>query len=141
MVRALRQYGRWLRDNYADLEHKEIWRSFIVLAIILLAFTINEFCDKAPVYEYAMLVVTATLTCYLLWRVETLSDLSIQKISGPEKTSQPKDLTSLLQHHCPACQSYRDQPFLSQPVFLRPGHHLQYLYQQPAHQSFHETLS
>ena len=35
MVRALRQYGRWLRDNYADLEHKEIWRSFIVLAIIL----------------------------------------------------------------------------------------------------------
>jgi len=22
MVLALRQYGRWLRDNYADLEHK-----------------------------------------------------------------------------------------------------------------------
>ena len=22
MVRAVRQYGRWLRDNYADLEHK-----------------------------------------------------------------------------------------------------------------------
>ena len=106
MVRALRQYGRWLRDNYADLEHKEIWRSFIVLAIILLAFTINEFCDKAPVYEYAMLVVTATLTCYLLWRVETLSDLSIPKISGPEKTSQPKDLTSLLQHHCIDTQLY-----------------------------------
>jgi AraC-like DNA-binding protein len=106
MVRALRQYGRWLRDNYADLEHKEIWRSFIVLAIILLAFTINEFCDKAPVYEYAMLVVTATLTCYLLWRVETLSDLSIQKISGPEKTSQPKDLTSLLQRHCIDAQLY-----------------------------------
>ena len=102
MVRALRQYGRWLRDNYADLEHKEIWHSFIVLAIILSAFTVNEFCDKAPVYEYAMLVVTATLICYLLWRVETLSDLSIQKVSGPDsfKTSQPKDLTSLLQRHC-----------------------------------------
>ena len=102
MVRALRQYGRWLRDNYADLEHKEIWRSFIVLAIILLAFIVNELCDKAPVYEYAMLVVTATLICYLLWRVETLSDLSIQKVSGPDsfKTSQPKDLTSLLQRHC-----------------------------------------
>ena len=27
MVRALRQYGRWLRDNYADLEHKEVWQS------------------------------------------------------------------------------------------------------------------
>ena len=31
MVRALRQYGRWLRDNYADLEHKEVWQSFVVL--------------------------------------------------------------------------------------------------------------
>ena len=25
MVYAVRQYGRWLRDNYADLEHKEVW--------------------------------------------------------------------------------------------------------------------
>ncbi len=118
MVRALRQYGRWLRDNYVDLEHKEIWRSFIVLTIILLAFTINEFCDKAPVFEYAMLIVTATLICFLLWRVETLSDLSIQKVSGSEisgfevtspenlKTSQPKDLTSLLQRHCIDTQLY-----------------------------------
>ena len=35
MVRATRQYGRWLRDNYADLEHKEVWQSFVVLAIML----------------------------------------------------------------------------------------------------------
>ena len=87
MARALRQYGRWLRDNYADLEHKEIWHSFIVLVIILLAFTINELCDNAPVYEYVMLVVTATLICYLLWRVETLSDLTIQEVSGYEVAS------------------------------------------------------
>lgn len=39
MVRALRQYGRWLRDNYADLEHKEVWQSSVVLAIILLVTT------------------------------------------------------------------------------------------------------
>ena len=30
MVRAIRQYGRWLRDNYADLEHKEVWQGFVV---------------------------------------------------------------------------------------------------------------
>ena len=40
MVRATRQYGRWLRDNYADLEHKEVWQSFVVLAIIVLAYAI-----------------------------------------------------------------------------------------------------
>ena len=40
MVREIRQYGRWLRDNYADLEHKEVWQSFVVLAIILLVYII-----------------------------------------------------------------------------------------------------
>ena len=34
MVREVRRYGRWLRDNYADLEHKEVWQSFVVLAVI-----------------------------------------------------------------------------------------------------------
>ena len=36
MVCAIRTYGHWLRDNYADLEHKEVWQSFVVLALILL---------------------------------------------------------------------------------------------------------
>ena len=40
MLREIRQYGRWLRDNYADLEHKEVWQSFVVLAIILLVYII-----------------------------------------------------------------------------------------------------
>ena len=30
MVREVRRYGRWLRDNYADLEHKEVWQSFLI---------------------------------------------------------------------------------------------------------------
>ena len=108
MVRALRQYGRWLRDNYADLEHKEIWRSFIVLAIILLAFTVNELCDKAPVYEYAMLVVTAVLIFYLLWRVETLSGLSPSTLHLPPSTQNPPPSTfqQKLQHHCIDTQLY-----------------------------------
>lgn len=36
IVRASRQYGRWLCDNYADLEHKEVWMSFVVVTTILL---------------------------------------------------------------------------------------------------------
>ena len=77
MVRALRQYGRWLRDNYADLEHKEVWQSFVVLAIILLVFVIYVFTSKGTFYQYAMQVIVLVLIGYLLWRVETLSDLSI----------------------------------------------------------------
>jgi len=110
MVRALREYGRWLRDNYADLEHKEVWHSFVVLAIILLAFTVNELCDKAPVYEYVMLVVTATLVCYLLWRVETLSDLNHTLRGGggafPRPRTSDYTIGPLLQRHCIDTQLY-----------------------------------
>ena len=77
MVRALRQYGRWLRDNYADLEHKEVWQSFVVLAIILLVFVVYALINEHQIYVYVMLVISAVLICYLLWRVETLSHLSI----------------------------------------------------------------
>ena len=77
MVRALRRYGRWLRDNFADLEHKEVWQSFIVLAIIMLVFAIYVFTSEGPVFQYAMQMIILVLIFYLLWRVETLSDLSI----------------------------------------------------------------
>ena len=77
MVRALKEYGRWLRDNYADLEHKEVWQSFVVLAVILLVFAFYVFTSEGPVYQYAMQVIFVILICYLLWRVETLSDLSL----------------------------------------------------------------
>ena len=90
MVRALRQYGRWLRDNYADLEHKEVWQSFVVLAIILLVFVIYVFTSKGT--------------------FETLSDLSI-----PESTTKnvstlaalpAKNIGVLLQQHCIDTQLY-----------------------------------
>ena len=78
MVCATRKYSRWLRDNYADLEHKEVWQSFIVLAILLIMYVVYEFTNDGLVYMYAMQVICVVLICYLLWRVETLSDLNIQ---------------------------------------------------------------
>ena len=77
MVCALRQYGRWLRDNFADLEHKEVWQSFVVLAIILLVFVVYALINENQIFIYVMLVISAVFICYLLWRVETLSGLSI----------------------------------------------------------------
>jgi len=79
MVRALSQYRRWLRDNYADLEHKEVWQSFVVLAVILVFCGIYTSGLGGPVYKYVVQVNAIALICYLLWRVETLSDLSISE--------------------------------------------------------------
>ena len=78
MVRAVRQYGRWLRDNYADLEHKEVWQTFVVLAVIVLMFGYYVVgYDGGMFYEYVIQVFCIVLVGHLLWRVETLSDLSI----------------------------------------------------------------
>jgi AraC-like DNA-binding protein len=121
MVRAIRQYGRWLRDNYADLEHKEVWQGFVVLTIIFLVYTIYSLDIGGLIYEYAMEVINIVLICYLLWRVETLNDLSLpindaedlnvsdkrgRGISPGEKYSLSQNIGSLLQQHCIDQQLY-----------------------------------
>ena len=86
MVHATRQYGHWLRDNYADLEHKEVWQSFLVLAIMLLVFVVYAFVGEGPAYQYAMQVIAVVLIYYLLWRVEALSDLSTPFVPAESDT-------------------------------------------------------
>ena len=82
MVREVRRYGRWLRDNYADLEHKEVWQGFVVLAVILLGFGIYTSEIGGLTNKYIVQVNNILLIGYLLWRVETLSDLSIFQPQG-----------------------------------------------------------
>ena len=124
MVRATRQYGRWLRDNYADLEHKEVWQSFVVIASILLMFTFYVLGIEVPAYEFVIQVSCGLLICYLLWRVETLSDLTIEpspiqpiealsseRKDAPIATSSGAggdslDIGALLQEHCIDTQLY-----------------------------------
>jgi len=75
MAGSVRQYGRWLRDNYADLEHKEVWQSFVAMAIMLLALSIYAWETKAPSVKYVTQLFNVIISLFLLWRVETLSDL------------------------------------------------------------------
>ena len=97
MVRATKQYGRWLRDNYADLEHKEVWQSIVVLAVILLGFGIYTSEIGGPTNKYIVQVNNIFLICYLLWRVETLSDLSssiqIDTITTTNDAEEETDIT------------------------------------------------
>ena len=81
MVRQVRQYGRWLRDNYADLEHKEVWQSLLVLAVIMLLFCYYVVGYGSITYEFIIQLCGIALVAYLLWRVETLQDLSFQPMA------------------------------------------------------------
>ncbi len=114
VVCAVRQYGLWLRDNYSDLEHKEVWQSFVVLAAISFALGIYTFDIEGLVLECVIQLADVVLVCYLLWRVETLSELSVSQeqdlptyLDNPDKDESsisPNDLTDniepLLQKYC-----------------------------------------
>jgi AraC-like DNA-binding protein len=110
MIHEVRRYGCWLRDNYADLEHKEVWQSFVVLAVMLLGFGIYSFEIGGLANKYIVQVNNIILICYLLWRVESLSDLSIsqqQSIStGLSVPSSCNNIGPLLQMHCIDTQLY-----------------------------------
>ena len=93
MVRETRRYGCWLHDNYADLEHKEVWQSLMVLAVMLLAFNIYIFEIGGQAYEYVMQLVDAMMICYFLWRTETLSDLSMVAYDAEYGQLHPADDT------------------------------------------------
>jgi AraC-like DNA-binding protein len=106
MVREVRRYGRWLRDNYADLEHKEVWQSFVVLVVIMLMFGYYVSGDSGMTYEYITQVGCIVMVCVLLWRVETLSSLTPGLPGEGLPGEGLVDIELLLQKHCIDKQLY-----------------------------------
>ena len=72
---ALRQYERWLLDNYADLEHKEVWQSMVFIIVLLAVYMVYTSNAGELVREYLSQVITLVIIAFLLWRVETLQEL------------------------------------------------------------------
>ena len=108
MVFEVRQYGRWLRDNYADLEHKEVWQSLLVLAVIMFLFVYYVTGYGSITYEYIIQVSGLLLIGHLLWRVETLADLSISQSPSSETISDAtyEQIGALLKQQCEDTQLY-----------------------------------
>ena len=76
MVFAVRRYGRWLNDNYADLENKKVWLSQVVTLTCLLLFMLYTLFDIDAILLMFLLHLTElVLFGLLLWRVETLPEL------------------------------------------------------------------
>ena len=80
MVVSVRQYGQWLRDNYADLEHKEVWLSLTLLIGLMVLLMSFEYTDNYVMSTIAHLT-GFPLAGLLLWWVETLSDLSTDSLT------------------------------------------------------------
>ena len=74
-IYVLRQYGRWLLDNFADLEHKEVWQSMVFIFVLLAVYVICTSNAGGLMREYLSQIITIFIIAFLLWRVETLQEL------------------------------------------------------------------
>jgi AraC-like DNA-binding protein len=125
MVYAVRQYGRWLHDNYADLEHKEVWVSHVLVIVLLLLIITYGFDADDIIISYFVQLIGLALIGLLLWRVETLPQLNSiiveqenclpapemsQEPDFPSRAQQPLTIPSnieqLLAERCMATQLY-----------------------------------
>lgn len=110
---AVRRYGRWLKDNYADLENKEVWSSVIILALFLLFFVMYNATEGSSVLVYLLQIDCIIIVGLLLWRVETLPELTANAVPEAEREKLEQEqkqkaskMDSLLKKHCENKQLY-----------------------------------
>jgi AraC-like DNA-binding protein len=119
MTRAVRQYGRWLRDNYADLEHKEVWQSMLAILVCLMILLFYISVGAGSFLAYVVQLNDLVLLGLLLWRVETLQtldDSAHQSAAGDEAATAVSatalsgvtvaHIGQLLEQRCEATQLY-----------------------------------
>ena len=74
-VNAQLQYERWLRDNYSDLDRKEVWQSMLFALALFGVYEIYTSNAGELMREYLSQAITIIVIVFLLWRVETLQEL------------------------------------------------------------------
>ena len=153
MVVAVRQYGQWLRDNYADLEHKEVWLSLTLLIGLMLLLMSYEYTDNYVMCTIAHLI-GFPLAGLLLWRVETLKDLSTDSLKpcsaqgdacfskNPSPKGEVSHIGQLLRKHCEDTQLYLQTDLTLSQLSAAVGVNRYYLSQYFASQntSYYEYI-
>lgn len=88
MAVAVGQYRRWLLDNYADLEHKEVWLSHLLPILFLLLIVIYGFTNDDSSH-LLLRIADFVLFGLLLWRVETLPQLEVMTKCKEDCLAEP----------------------------------------------------
>ena len=105
MVMAIRQYGRWLNDNYADLENKKVWLSLTVSLVSMLLYVIYVLASNM-VFIWLIHILELVLVGLLVWRVESLPYL---EANPQEEQPTPPQQSNSAADGC-ACH-YRPIPY------------------------------
>lgn len=135
-VHAVRQHGQWLHENYADLEHKEVWQSLLLMAFILLVYVAYTSNEGDLVTEYLAQVNTLIIIGFVLWRIETLQQLDDSVDEETEESpavnvirNSPASVNigELLQKRCEATQLYLQHELTLQQLAIAIGTNRTYL--------------
>ena len=141
MVFAVRQYGRWLNDNYADLENKKVWLTQVVSLFCLLLFILYALVDADNILIYVLHATELVLFALLLWRVETLPQLdsiAVEEACPAPAQEQPQistlkppisNLEQLLAEHCVDTRLYLQHDLTLQQLAQAIGTNRSYLSQ------------
>ena len=141
LVVAIRQYGHWLNDNYADLEDKKVWLCQTVALVCMLLYALYVFATNM-VFIWLIHIIELVLVGLLLWRVETLPSLSLSPDPSLTPTPSPKGeavaasetfdqdyISGLLNEYCVAPQLYLQHELSLQKLAQEVGTNRFYLSQ------------
>lgn len=133
-IYALIRYGRWLHENYADLEHKEVWQSLLIVVALFIVYEIYSTNPGRMAQEYLAQVNTIVIVIFLLWRVETLQILDVKEenvndtqVENDNAYTMSSNISTLLQVHCEAQQLYLQHDLTLQQLATSIGTNRTYL--------------
>ena len=130
MVFAVRRYGRWLNDNYADLENKKVWLSQVVTLGCLLLFILYTLVGiDNHLFIFLLHFTEIVLFGLLLWRVETLPQLEDNSLSPAPSPGSHSQIEQQLAVHCVATQLYLKHDLTLQQLAQVIGTNRSYLSQ------------
>ena len=141
MIVAVKHYGRWLRDNYADLEHKEVWQSLLAPLLMVLIFCAYAYHEGQLYREYLTQIASCFIIFFIIWRVETLQTLEVAEAGETDNdTTKPEtetnttnninayqEISDLLREHCEQKQLYLQHNLTLQQLATAIGTNRTYL--------------
>jgi len=134
MVFAIRQYGRWLNDNFADLENKRVWLCQAISLVCMLTFVLYVLTTDM-VLLWFIHIIELVLIGLLLWRVETLPTLELPaQPQAQQPTTAPVNIDidhieKLLKEYCVAQQIYLQHDLMLEELAQAIGTNRFYLSQ------------